>query len=170
MAPSRHDNQPFHPEPLAANFLRQRQQDIQRHIDGAGRELALKVATLGAHTAEKAVSLFYEKVLHKQTASDVWVSRCRTQISGGLAALEPDRVPEPKRHSARARHPVVVAGSALFTLVLLAAVAAGVALTFGKQRFEAPGPLIQEKMVNIPRGAGVRDIAPTIPSPWPATA
>ena len=55
------------------------------------RRRALKVATLGVHTAEKAVSLFYEKVLHKQTASDVWVSRCRTQISGGLAALEPDR-------------------------------------------------------------------------------
>jgi len=55
------------------------------------RRRALKVATLAAHTAEKAVSLFYEKVLHKQAASDVWVSRCRTQISGGLAALEPDR-------------------------------------------------------------------------------
>src|SRR5215472_12593524 len=88
------------------------------------------------------------------------------------AALEPDRVPEPKRHSARARHPVVVAGSALFTLVLLAAVAVGVALTFGKQRFEAAGPLAQEKMVNIPRGAGVRDIADilqregVIDQPW----
>src|SRR5215813_3406116 len=88
------------------------------------------------------------------------------------AALEPDRVPEPKRHSARARHPVVVAGSALFTLVLLAAIGAGVALTFGKQRFEAPGPLAQEKMVNIPRGAGVRDIADilqregVIDQPW----
>jgi UPF0755 protein len=75
------------------------------------------------------------------------------------AALEPDRVPEPKRHSKRARHPVVVAGSALFTLVLLAAVAAGLALTFGKQRFEAAGPLVQDKVVNIPRGSGVRDIA-----------
>ena len=88
------------------------------------------------------------------------------------AALEPDRVPEPKRHSARARHPVVVAGSALFTLVLLAAIGAGVALTLGKQRFEAPGPLAEEKMVNIPRGAGVRDIADllqregVIDQPW----
>jgi UPF0755 protein len=88
------------------------------------------------------------------------------------AALEPDRVPEPKRHSARARHPVVVAGSALFTLVLLAAFAAGLALTFGKQRFESPGPLAQDKIVNIPRGAGVRDIADllhregVIDQPW----
>src|ERR1044072_7971403 len=39
-----------------------------------------KVATLGVHTAEKAVSLFYEKVLHKE-ASDVWTTRCRMQIS-----------------------------------------------------------------------------------------
>jgi UPF0755 protein len=88
------------------------------------------------------------------------------------AALEPDRMPEPKRPSARARHPVVVAGSALFTLVLLAALAAGLALSFGKQRFEAPGPLAQDKIVNIPRGAGVRDIADilqregVIDQPW----
>jgi glutathione S-transferase len=54
------------------------------------RHRALKVATMGVHTAEKAVSLIYEKVLHKE-ASDVWTNRCRTQISGALAALEPDR-------------------------------------------------------------------------------
>jgi glutathione S-transferase len=54
------------------------------------RHRALKVTTMGVHTAEKAVSLFYEKVLHKE-ASDVWTNRCRTQISGALAALEPDR-------------------------------------------------------------------------------
>jgi glutathione S-transferase len=54
------------------------------------RRRALKVATLGVHTGEKAVSLFYEKVLHKE-ASDVWTNRCRTQIAGALAVLEPDR-------------------------------------------------------------------------------
>jgi UPF0755 protein len=88
------------------------------------------------------------------------------------AALEPDRVPEPKRHSARARHPIVVAGSALFTLVLLAAFAAGLALMLGKQRFEAPGPLGEDKIVNIPQRVGVRDIADllqregVIDQPW----
>jgi UPF0755 protein len=88
------------------------------------------------------------------------------------AALEPDRVPEPKRPSARARHPVVVAGSALFTLVLLAALAGGLALTAGKQRFEAPGPLAQDKIVTIPPRLGVRDIADllqregVIDQPW----
>jgi glutathione S-transferase len=54
------------------------------------RRRSLKIATMGVHTAEKAVSLFYEKVLHKET-SDVWVKRCRAQISGALAALEKDR-------------------------------------------------------------------------------
>lgn len=88
------------------------------------------------------------------------------------AALEPDRVPEPKRPSARARHPIVVAGSAFFTLVLLAAVAAGVAFTVGKQRFESPGPLAEDKIVNIPQRVGVRDIADllqregVIDQPW----
>jgi len=55
------------------------------------RRRALKVTTLGVHTAEKAVSLFYENALHKGTASDVWTNHCRAQISGALAALEPDR-------------------------------------------------------------------------------
>lgn len=54
------------------------------------RHRALKIATMGAHTADKAVSLFYEKALHKET-SDIWVNRCRVQITGALAALEEDR-------------------------------------------------------------------------------
>jgi glutathione S-transferase len=64
----------------------------KRMLPGAepARHRALKVTTMGVHTAEKAVSLFYEKALHKE-ASDVWTSRCCTQISGALAALEPDR-------------------------------------------------------------------------------
>jgi UPF0755 protein len=74
------------------------------------------------------------------------------------AALEPERVPEPKRASRRARHPIVIAGNAIFTIILLLVIAAGVALSLGKRRFEEPGPLAAEKIVNIPRGYGVRDI------------
>ncbi len=33
------------------------------------------------------------------------------------------------------------------------------ALFFGKQRFDAAGPLADDKVVNIPRGLGIRDIA-----------
>ena len=75
------------------------------------------------------------------------------------AALEPERLPEPKRPSARARHPLVMAGSAVFTLILLAALIGGVAIATGKHRFETPGPLDRDKTVNIPKNLGVRDIA-----------
>lgn len=75
------------------------------------------------------------------------------------AALEPERVPEPKRPSRRARHPIVIAGNAVFTIVLVVVIAAGIALSVGKKRFEEPGPLPGEKTVNIPRGLGVRDIS-----------
>jgi len=75
------------------------------------------------------------------------------------AALEPERVPIPNRRSQRVRHPLVVIGNAVFTILILVSIAAGAALYFGKQRFEAPGPLSEDKVVNIPRGLGIRDIA-----------
>lgn len=54
------------------------------------RHKALKVAALATGLAEKSVSLFYEKRLHREV-SDVWVERCRAQIGGVLQALEEDR-------------------------------------------------------------------------------
>lgn len=75
------------------------------------------------------------------------------------AALEPERLATPKRRSRRARHPVVIIGNAIFTLVLLLAVVLGLLAYWGNQRFEESGPLTQDKVVNIPRGLGVRDIA-----------
>ncbi|MGH6961996.1 MAG: glutathione S-transferase family protein [Dongiaceae bacterium] len=54
------------------------------------RHRALKIATLATGLADKAVSLFYEKRLHRDV-SDVWVERCRAQIAAVLAALEADR-------------------------------------------------------------------------------
>ena len=55
------------------------------------RHRALKVAALATGLADKAVSLFYERRLHKET-SEVWVDRCRGQISAVLVVLEADRV------------------------------------------------------------------------------
>lgn len=58
------------------------------------------------------------------------------------------------------------------SLLLILAVAAGYALFIGKQRFEAPGPLQQDRVVQIPRGSGMRDIADllardgVIDQPW----
>jgi UPF0755 protein len=53
----------------------------------------------------------------------------------------------------------VVIGNAIFTALIVVAIAVGAALFIGKQRFEAPGPLAEDKLVNIPRGLGIRDIA-----------
>ena len=75
------------------------------------------------------------------------------------AAIEPDRVDVPLRRSASARHPLVVIGNSIITAFVLLALAAGVGLFVGKQRFEAAGPLSADRIVNIPRGSGMRDIA-----------
>ncbi|MCV3207294.1 glutathione S-transferase family protein [Mesorhizobium sp. YC-39] len=54
------------------------------------RHQALKIAALATGLGDKAVSLFYERLLH-ETVSDLWVERCRKQIRGAMAALEADR-------------------------------------------------------------------------------
>ncbi|MBV8834988.1 MAG: endolytic transglycosylase MltG [Alphaproteobacteria bacterium] len=88
------------------------------------------------------------------------------------AALEPEYVPEPKRPSRRARHPLVIAGNAIFSIILLAGIAAAVVYQFGKTKFDAAGPLVSERVVNIPRGLGLREIADlltrenVIDQPW----
>lgn len=58
--------------------------------DEPARRRAIKVASLATGLAEKAVSLFYEKRLHTEV-SEVWVARCRAQITAVLAVLEADR-------------------------------------------------------------------------------
>jgi UPF0755 protein len=78
----------------------------------------------------------------------------------------------PARRSARARHPLVVIGNAVISALVLVALAAGIALFFGKQRFDSAGPLAADHIVNIPRGSGMRDIADilsregVIDQPW----
>jgi len=74
------------------------------------------------------------------------------------AALEPEQVPPPRR-SERARNPFVIVGNAIITFVLLAMIGTGVAYYYGKQTIEAPGPLQEDKVVNIPARAGMTDIA-----------
>jgi UPF0755 protein len=88
------------------------------------------------------------------------------------AALEPDRIELPVRRSRRARHPLVIVGNAIISVFLIVAIAAGYVLYIGKQRFDAPGPLQQDRVVNIPHGAGIRDISDVlsregvIDQPW----
>ena len=74
-------------------------------------------------------------------------------------ALDPDTVDAPLRRSKSARHPLVIIGNAVISLFVLLAIVVGFVLFAGKQRFEAPGPLPEDRVVNLPRGSGVRDIA-----------
>jgi UPF0755 protein len=74
------------------------------------------------------------------------------------AALEPERLATPKRASRRARHPIVIVGNAIFTIVLLLAIMLGAVAYWGSLRFQESGPLTEDKVVNVPRGGG-RDIA-----------
>jgi glutathione S-transferase len=54
------------------------------------RHRALKIAALAMGLGDKAVSVFYERRLHKEV-SDAWVTRCRGQMSAVLSVLEADR-------------------------------------------------------------------------------
>ena len=87
-------------------------------------------------------------------------------------AIEPDTVEIPTRRSKSARNPFVVIGNAIISLIVLVAIVTGIALAIGKQRFDAPGPLREDRVVNIPRGVGIRDIADVlmrdgvIDQPW----
>src|SRR5581483_6923775 len=83
----------------------------------------------------------------------------RIQPRSPRAALQPESVPVPTRRSKRVRNPLVIAGNAIFTLLILCLVAGGGAFVVGKQRFEAPGPLDSEKVVNIPPRMGLMEIA-----------
>ncbi len=75
------------------------------------------------------------------------------------AALEPEQVPPPPRRSERARNPLIVVGNAVITIVLVLMIGAAGAYIYGRQKMEAPGPLQEEKIVNIPARAGMTDIA-----------
>jgi glutathione S-transferase len=57
---------------------------------GPARRAAMKVCALGTGLADKAVSLLYERLLHKET-SQIWIDRCRAQLVGVLDALEASR-------------------------------------------------------------------------------
>ena len=53
----------------------------------------------------------------------------------------------------------MIVGNAIFTVLILALLVGGGAVVFGKSRFEAPGPLAQDKIVNIPPRLGMMEIA-----------
>jgi len=75
------------------------------------------------------------------------------------AALEPEQVPPPPKRSERARNPFVVVGNAIITILIILMIGVGTAYYYGRQLLETPGPLQEDKIVNIPARAGKRDIA-----------
>ncbi|SIO57256.1 UPF0755 protein [Bradyrhizobium erythrophlei] len=75
------------------------------------------------------------------------------------AALEPERVPPPPKRSERARNPFVVVGNAIITILIVLMIGAGAGYYYGRQKLEAPGPLTEDKIVNIPARAGMTDIS-----------
>ncbi|MET0905231.1 MAG: aminodeoxychorismate lyase, partial [Tardiphaga sp.] len=70
------------------------------------------------------------------------------------AALEPEQVPPPPKRSDVARSPLVVFGNAVITFIILAMLATGGVYVYGRQALESPGPLPDDKIVNIPARAG----------------
>ncbi|MDI4657077.1 endolytic transglycosylase MltG [Xanthobacter autotrophicus] len=68
------------------------------------------------------------------------------------------RQAKPPRPSRSARHPAVTVLSGIFTFLLFLAVGGGLGAWYAERAFYAPGPLATEKVVNIPRGSGVRDM------------
>jgi glutathione S-transferase len=57
---------------------------------GPRRREALKICALATGLGDKAVSLVYERLLHRER-SEVWMKRCESQIAAVLDALEADR-------------------------------------------------------------------------------
>lgn len=57
---------------------------------GPERRRGLRVCALATGLADKAVSLFYEGLLH-EAPSQTWIDRCHAQIADALTALEADR-------------------------------------------------------------------------------
>lgn len=81
---------------------------------GDARRRALKICALATGLADKAVILFYERALHKET-SQLWIDRCRAQISSVLDVLENERAatPAPYWHGNAIGHADIAVACAL---------------------------------------------------------
>ena len=77
---------------IILDYLDERAGPTKAMVAGNGdlRRRQLKLCALATGLADKGVSLFYERALHKET-SQLWSERCRTQIAGVLDVLETAR-------------------------------------------------------------------------------
>jgi glutathione S-transferase len=81
---------------------------------GPDRRRGLKVSALATGLGDKAVSLFYESLLH-DAPSQAWIDRCHAQITDVLTGLEMDRArsPSPWWLGATISHADIAAACAL---------------------------------------------------------
>ena len=73
-------------------------------------------------------------------------------------AIQPARAPEPPPRSRHVRNPLVILINMVLTLAVMSVVALSAGLYFGKQKFEATGPLQQDETVLITSGSGLAGI------------
>lgn len=73
-------------------------------------------------------------------------------------AIQPARAPEPPPRSRHVRNPFVILINMVLTLAVMCVVALSAGLYFGKQKFEATGPLAQDETVLITSGSGLAGI------------
>jgi UPF0755 protein len=74
-------------------------------------------------------------------------------------AIQPDTPPPPPARSRGAKHPLVVVLNFFMMFTVLAVLAVGAAVYFGKARFTAVGPLGEPRTVMIARGSDLETIA-----------
>ncbi|ADZ70826.1 endolytic transglycosylase MltG [Polymorphum gilvum] len=77
-------------------------------------------------------------------------------------AIQPDRAPEPPARSRHARNPIVILINLVLSSAVLAVLAIGAGLYWGKAEFEAPGPLKTDTTVIIASGSGLSIISDTL--------
>ncbi len=73
-------------------------------------------------------------------------------------AIQPEPAAPPPAPSRRARHPMVIVLNFFLMTMVIVLGAVGAGLYIGKSKFDAPGPLAENRSVVIPRGATVGQI------------
>ena len=77
---------------------------------------------------------------------------------GSRNMIQPDAVAKPPTRSSAVRNPFVVAGNAVFVLLMLVAIGG----YFGLRQFTSAGPLAEAKTVYVPKGSGRDEIADSL--------
>jgi len=70
----------------------------------------------------------------------------------------------PRKRSERVRNPFVMVGNAVISVLFVAAVVGAGVIEYGLRDMDTPGPLQEDKIVNIPSRAGKAEIADTLKS------